>query len=188
MKQAIITAAVLFSIPTLALAGPVAGIGYSDIGLSGHAGRPGVQFNAGDMYPHDVIASGSASFARGYFSMNADIGKLIQANGVAFEPYVSLGFLNLNYTQPQQQSIQDLYGLAGVNLSIPISNKVEVGIGGGLGHTLTTFGGNSGSVYTGDVIFGGKIAPHVTASLDVSYTHTPGASMTSYGAGLAYHF
>lgn len=214
MQKQIIVAVIASFIPAVALAGPVVGLGYSDVGLTGHAGRPGIQFNAGNVYHNKVIASGAATFARGYYGFNADLGKLIPAGGVSFEPYLSLGFLSLNYNQQvaggivtthpspylteftqsyytQQQSIQDFYGLAGVNLSIPISNKVGVGIGGGFGHTLSSYGGSGnggGSVYTGDIIFGGKIAKHITASLDVSYTHVPGASLTSYGAGLAYHF
>ena len=220
MKKQIITAAILFTIiPAVSMAGPLVGIGYADIGLSGHSGRPGIGVFAGNKYHNDVIANGKATFASGFYSMNVSIGKLIKAGGVGFEPYASLGFLNLNYQQQETgyhtttttsgggfgyppvtysyttpysytspQSIQDFYGLAGANLVIPISNKVGVGIGGGFGHTLSTFGGSGGSVYKGNIAAAFKVARHITASLDVSYTHVPGASLTCYGAGLAYHF
>ena len=216
MKKLISAAAVLSIIPAVALAGPVVGLGYSDIGLSGHSGRPGIQIFGGNLYPNRVVASGQATFARGYYSFNAELGKLIPAGGVSFEPYASLGFINLNYNEqkvgyktvtqnagygfaytqttpysyPQPASIQDFYGLAGADLNIPVDSKVTLGIGGGYGHTLTTFGGsgNGGAVYTGDAMAAFQIAPHIVAGLNVSYLHVPGASLTNYGASLAYHF
>lgn len=213
-KQIIITAVLSTIIPAVALAGPVVGLGYTDIGLSGHAGRPGIQIFGGNLYPDHVIASGQATFARGYYGFNAELGKLIPAGGVSFEPYASLGFINLNYNEQkvgyktvtqnagygysytyqspysftQPSTIQDFYGLAGADLNIPVDSKVTLGIGGGFGHTLTTFGGNGGGVYTGDVMAAFQVAPHLLAGLDVSYMHVPGASMTDYGASLAYHF
>lgn len=180
-----IIAVVLAAFPAVALAGPIVGLGYSDIGLSGHSGRPGVTLTAGNLYRNNAVASGSATFARGYYQMDASLGKIIQTRGtVSFEPYLSAGFLNLNSTQ----STQDLYGLAGANMDIPMGSKVAMQFGAAVGHTLSTFGGDSGAVYKGQAKLGIQVAPHVTANLNVSYLHAPGASLTSYGAGLAYHF
>jgi hypothetical protein len=104
---------------------------------------------------------------------------------------LSANFLNLNYntgTAPAS-SIQDFYGLAGVNMNIPLSRRVIFGLGGGYGHTISTYGGgNGGAVYTGDAIASFQIAPRVTTDLQVSYQHVPGASMTDYSAGINYHF
>lgn len=191
MKTKIIIAiAVLAAFPAAAMAGPVVGLGYTNIGLSGHAGRPGIQIDAGNLYHrNDVFAAGSATFARGYFGMDAAIGKIIQTHGtVSLEPYASLGFLNLNYNHGNANSVQDFYGLAGANLNIPMGSKIGLQFGAAVGHTITTFGGNSGAVYKGQAKLGIQVAPHVTANLNVSYLHAPGASLTSYGAGLAYHF
>ncbi len=214
MKKQIIAVAVLAAFPCVAMAGPVVGLGYSDIGLSGHAGRPGVTLTAGNLYHRDVVASGSATFARGYYQMDASLGKIIQTHGsVSFEPYLSAGFLNLNYNQQktgyntitqssfgysysyqtpysytQGASIQDLYGLAGANMDIPLGSRVGLEIGGGFGHTLMAQNGNGGAVYKGTARAGFKIAGHVTANINVSYLHLPGASLMNYGAGLAYHF
>lgn len=196
MKKAMIVSAMLalMAIPVLAEAGPSVGISYTDMGLSGHAGRPGVSLNAGNVYANDVVADGSASIARGYYQMDMSLGKLIPADGLSFEPYLSANFLNLNYNQaeggtPQANSIQDFYGLAGVDMNIPLSRKVTFGLGGGYGHTLSTYGGgNGGQVYTGDAIAAFQIAPHVTTDLQVEYQHVPGASMTDYSAGINYHF
>ena len=214
-KQIIIAAAVLAALPAVAFAGPSVGLGYSDVGLSGHSGRPGIQIGAGNLYSNNVVASGSATFARGFYGVSANLGKLIPAGGVSFEPYVSMGFLNLNFNQQemggitsttttspggfqftqftqqyynQQQSIQDFYGLAGVNLNIPIGSKVALLFGGGYGHTLDTFSGANGAVYRGKAEIGMQIAKHVTTNINVSYLHVPGASLTDYGAGVAYHF
>lgn len=182
MKKQIIAVAVLAAFPCVAMAGPIIGLGYSNIGLSGHAGRPGVQISAGNLYRNNVVASGGATFARGYYQMDASIGKIVPTNGtVSFEPYASLGFRNTN-------SIQDLYGLAGANMDIPMGSKVGLQFGAAVGHTITTFGGNSGGVYKGQAKLGFEIAKHVTANIHVSYLHLPGASMTDSGAGLAYHF
>lgn len=215
MKTKIIIAvAVLAAFPIAALAAPIIGLGYSDIGLSGHAGRPGIQISAGNLYPHNVVASGSATFARGYYQMDAAIGKIVQTRGsVSFEPYLSAGFLNLNYNQQetgyttttsssfgfsytqstpysytQSASVQDFYGLAGANLNIPLGSKVGLEFGGGFGHTLMAQNGNGGAVYKGEAKAGFKIARHVTANINVAYLHLPGASLMNYGAGLAYHF
>lgn len=214
MKKQIILA-VLAAFPCVAMAGPVIGLGYSNIGLTGHAGRPGVQISAGNLYPHNVVASGSATFAHGYYGFNADLGKIIPTNGtVSFEPYASLGFLNLNYNQQetgytttttsssfgfsytqstpysytQGASVQDFYALAGANLNIPLGSRAGLQFGGGFGHTLMVLNGNGGAVYKGTARAGFELARHVTANINVSYLHLPGASLTLYGAGLAYHF
>ena len=187
MKNVMIVSALLalMAAPALAVAGPSVGIDYTDVGLSGHAGRPGVSLNAGNVYANGVVADGSASIARGYYQMDMSIGKLIPADGLSFEPYLSANFLNLNY----QQSIQDFYGLAGVNMNIPLSRKVIFGLGGAYGHTLSTYGnGNGGAVYTGDAIVSFQIAPRVTTDMQVEYQHVPGAAMTDYSAGINYHF
>lgn len=215
MKTKIVILAVLAAFPAVALAGPIIGLGYNNIGLSGHAGRPGIQISAGNLYHHNnVVASGSATFARGYYQMAASIGKIVQTHGtVSFEPYLSAGFLNLNYNQQktgyttttsnlggfsytqstpysytQGASIQDLYGLAGANLDIPLGSQVALQFGGGFGHTLMVQNGAGGAVYKGEARAGFKISTHITANINVAYLHLPGASMTDYGAGLAYHF
>lgn len=216
MKKTMIVSAVLAltAAPALAFAGPSVGISYTDMGLSGHAGRPGISLNAGNIDAGGVVTDGSVSIARSYYNVNASIGKLIPADGLSFEPYLAAGFLNLNYNQQeigytsqtisdfggsytyqtpysysQRQSIQDFYGLAGVNLSVPLSREVAFGLGGGYGHTLGTYGdGSGGAVYTGDAIASFQIAPRVTTDLQISYLHVPGASMTNYGAGINYHF
>jgi len=216
MKKVMIVSAVLalMAAPALAVAGPSVGIDYTDMGLSGHAGRPGVSLNIGNVYRDNVVADGSASIARGFYQMDMSIGKLIPADGLSFEPYVSANFLNLNYNQQetgytsqttssygysftslvpysytQAQSVQDFYGLAGVNMNIPLSSKVIFGLGGGYGHTISTYGGgNGGQVYTGDAIVSFQIAPRVTTDLQVEYQHVPGAAMTDYSAGINYHF
>ncbi len=216
MKKVMIVSALLtlMAAPALAVAGPSVGIDYTDMGLSGHAGRPGVSLNAGNIYANGVVADGSASIARGFYQMDMSIGKLIPTDGLSFEPYVSANFLNLNYNQQetgytsqtsssfgssfttqvpysytQSNSIQDFYGLAGVNMDIPLSRKVIFGLGGAYGHTISTFGGgNGGAVYTGDAIVSFQIAPRVTTDLQVEYQHVPGAAMTDYSAGINYHF
>lgn len=217
MKKTMIISAVLalMAVPVLAEAGPSAGIDYTDVGLSGHAGRPGASLNLGNVYRDNVVADGSASIARGYYQMDMSIGKLIPADGLSFEPYVSADFMNLNYNQAetgytsqtfssgfgssfttqvpysytQANTIQDFYGLAGVNMSLPLSRKVTFGLGGGYGHTLGVYGdGSGGAVYTGDALASFQIAPRVTTDLQVQYQHVPGASMTDYSVGLNYHF
>lgn len=214
MKKHIITVAVMASlIPVAALAGPSLGIGYSNVGLSGHAGRPGVTLSAGNIYSNNVVATGGATFASNYYGLHADLGKLIPAGSVSFEPYASIGFLNLNYNQPETgyttqttsiygysfsyqspysytspQSIQDFYGMAGANMNVPIGQKVMLQFGGGYGHTISTFGGAGGAVYKGKAEIGFEIAPRVTADIDVRYLHVPGANLTTEGAGISYHF
>ncbi|OCB03413.1 hypothetical protein BBC27_08075 [Acidithiobacillus ferrivorans] len=187
-KQIIAVAAVLSIIPAVAFAGPSLGIGYSNVGLSGgHAGRPGVTISAGNLYGNNVVASGSATLANGYYGFHADLGKLVPAGGaVSFEPYVSMGFTNINYAQAP--SMTDFYGLAGANLNIPIGSKVAFLLGGGYGHTIDTFSGANGAVYKGKAEVGFEIAPHVTANINVRYLHVPGQSVTTEGAGLAYSF
>jgi hypothetical protein len=212
-RKALVAMAIIGTFPAVAMAGPSVGLGYSDIGITGHAGRPGVTLTAGNLYRNNVVASGSATVARGYYGMNAALGKMLPAGGVSFEPYIGLGFLNLNYNQSetgyttttssnygysftqttpysynQPASITDFYGLAGVNLNIPIGQQVALQFGGGYGHTLMTFGGSGGAVYKGSAKAAFEIAPHVTANVNVAYLHVPGASMTSEGAGLSYHF
>ena len=189
MKKAMIVSALLalMAAPALAVAGPSIGIDYTDMGLSGHAGRPGVSLNAGNVYANGVVADGSASIARGYDQMDMSIGKFIPADGLSFEPYLSANFLNLGYTQ--SNSLQDFYGLAGANMDIPLSRRVIFGLGGAYGHTISTYGGgNGGQVYTGDAIVSFQIAPRVTTDMQVEYQHVPGASMTDYSAGINYHF
>ena len=215
MKKQIIAVAVIASfIPAVAFAGPSVGIAYSNVGLSGHAGRPGVTLTAGNLYSNNVVASGSASFARGFYSMNASLGKLIPTGGsVSFEPYVGMDFLSLNYNQQkvgyntvtqssygysytyqspysytQGASIQDFYALAGADMNIPLGSKVVLQFGGGYGHTLMVLNGNGGAVYQGKAEAAFEVAPRITANINVRYVHVPGASMTTEGAGLSYHF
>ena len=188
-RKAIFASVAIFGIPVLADAGPSVGLGYSDIGLTGHAGRPGVTLTADNLYKNDVVASGSATFARGFYGVDASLGKTIQTGGtVSFEPYLSTGFLNLNYTPGQ--SVQDFYGLAGANMNIPLGKKIALEFGGGYGHTLMTFGGAGGAVYKGKAEIVMEAAKHVTTSINVSYIHIPGAGqqVMTYGAGLSYHF
>ena len=213
-KKALVAMAICATFPVAAMAGPSVGLGYSDVGLTGHAGRPGVTLTAGNLYSNNVIASGSASFARGYYSMNASIGKLIPAGGVSFVPYLGMDFISMNYNQQetgyttsqvnagygfsytqttpysctQGQSIQDFYALAGADMNVPIGSKVMLQVGGGYGHTIETFGGSGGAVYQGKAEIGFEVAPRVTANLNVRYLHIPGQSMTDEGAGLSYHF
>ena len=187
--KALIASAIIATFPAVALAGPSVGIGYSDIGLSGHSGRPGVTVTAGNLYSNNVVASGSAALASNYCGFHSDLGKLVPTDGtVSFEPYVSLGLVNMNYNQQFQPGITDFYGLAGVNLNVPIGSKVALQFGGGYGHTIDTFSGASGAVYKGKAEVGFEIAPHVTANLNVRYLHVPGQSVTTEGAGLAYQF
>lgn len=186
-RTAAFVAVAVFGIPVIAVAGPSVGLGYSDIGLTGHAGRPGVTLTADNLYKNDVVASGSATFARGFYGVDASLGKTIPTGGtVSFEPYLSTGFLNLNYTPGQ--SVQDFYTLAGVNMNIPLGKKIALEFGGGYGHTISTFGGNGGAVYKGKAEIGMRVAKRVTASINASYIHIPGRSITTYGAGLSYHF
>ncbi|MBU2856945.1 hypothetical protein HF289_08680 [Acidithiobacillus ferrooxidans] len=187
--KSIFAVAVLLTFPAVAMAGrPSLGIGYSNVGLTGHSGRPGVTITAGNLYSNSVVASGSATAARGFYSMNASIGKLVPAGAVSFVPYVGMDFLNVNYSQPQLPSATDFYGLAGVDMNVPIGTSVMLQIGGGYGHTLMTYGGNGGSVYQGKAEIGFEVAPNVTANINVRYVHIPGQSMTDEGAGLSYHF
>ena len=216
MKKTMIVSTVLamLAVPVLAEAGPSAGIDYTDVGLTGHSGRPGVSLNLGNVYRGGVIIDGSVTIARGFYQMGVSVGKLIPADGLSFEPYLSADFLNLNYNQTEvgytsstvssygysytqntpysyteSRSIQDFYGLAGVNMNIPLSRKVTFGLGGGYGHTLSTYGaGSGGAVYAGEAIVTFQIAPRVTTDLQVHYQHVPGASMTDYSAGINYHF
>lgn len=192
MKKQIIIAAVLSIVPAVAFAGPSIGIGYSNVGLSGHAGRPGVTLGVGNLYSNDVVATGSATYANNFYGIHADLGKLIPTGiiGTSFTPYASIGALNINYNNNQQfmPSITDVYGLAGADLNVPIGSRVAFELGGGYGHTMDTFGGVNGAVYKGKAEIGFEVAPRVTANLHVSYLHVPGQSMTTEGAGLAYHF
>ena len=213
-RKALVASAIIATFPAVALAGPSVGLGYSDIGLSGHSGRPGVTVTAGNLYSNNVVASGSASFARGFYSMNASIGKLIPAGGVSFVPYLGMDFISMNYNQQetgyttsqvnagygfsytqttpysctQGQSIQDFYALAGADMNVPIGSRVMLQFGGGYGHTFMVMNGSGGAVYQGKAEVGFEVAPRVTANLNVRYLHVPGASLTNYGAGLSYHF
>ena len=188
-RKAIVASVVsvaIFGIPVLAVAGPSVGIGYSDVGLIGHSGRPGVTLSVGSLSKSNVAAWGSATYARGYYNVNASLGKRIPAGGVSFTPYVSMGYLNLGSSEPV--SLSDSYGLAGVNLNIPVGQRVALQFGGGYGHTISTFGGTGGAVYKGKAEIGMEVARHVTATINVSYMHIPGQQIMTYGAGLAYHF
>lgn len=187
-RKALVAMAICATFPAIAFAGPSVGLGYSNVGLTGHSGRPGVTVTAGNLYSSNVIASGSATAARGFYSTNASIGKLIQAGGVSFVPYIGMDFLNINYSQPQLPSSTDFYGLAGVDMNAPIGQKVMLQIGGGYGHTIETLGGTGGAIYQGKAEIGFAIAPRVTANINVRYLHIPGQSMTDEGAGLSYHF
>lgn len=213
-RKAMVAMAICATFPVAAMAGPSVGLGYSDIGLTGHSGRPGVTVTAGNLYRNNVVAYGSATFARGYYGMNADLGKMVHTGGtVLFEPYISLGFLNLGYNQQEvgyttatqssygysftqttpysytkPASITDFYGLAGVAMNIPLGKKVVLEFGGGYGHTLTTLGGSGGGVYKGSALAAFGLAKHVSCNINVSYLHVPGSSMTTYGAGVSYHF
>jgi hypothetical protein len=200
-------------IPASALASPYVGLGYTDIGLQGHSGRPGISLVASNLYPKDVLLYGQATYARSYYGMHADLGKLIPADGLVFEPYLSAGFLNLNYqaqetgfntvtqstygypttyqtpySYAQAASVQDLYGLAGVNVNVPISHRVVFQVGGGYGHTLDALSGSGGAAYKGKAEIAFALTGKVTADLHASYMHVPAASMADYGCGLSYHF
>ena len=214
MKKITVVAVVLLVLPTVAMAAPSVGIGYTGVGLSGHNTRPGITLTAGNRYSNDVVASGSATFARSYYQMQTRVAKLIPAGGVSFEPYLSVGFINMNYHQQEtgyttqtvnsgygfaytqttphsylkNQSIQDFFGLAGVNLNVPIGSNVALQFGGGYGHTFSVFNGAGGSVYTGEATVALQIAQNVIADLQVNYLHMPGNNLTSYGAGISYLF
>ena len=49
-RRALIAMAITATFPAVALAGPSVGIGYSNIGMTGHSGRPGVSLSAGNLY------------------------------------------------------------------------------------------------------------------------------------------
>jgi hypothetical protein len=208
--KASVVASVIF--PAVAMAGPIVGLGYSDVGLSGHA-RAGVTLSASNLYSKDILASGAATFARGYYAVHAGIGQLIPAGGVVFEPYLSTGFMNLNYQQSMMgintvsgssygysysyqvpyfykraASIQDFYGLAGVNMNIPLGQRVVLQFGGGYGHTLMSMSGASGAVYKGKAEIGFALTKRVSTNLHVNYLHVPGAILTNYGFGISYRF
>ena len=214
-KQIIITAVIATLAPAAAFAGPSVGLAYTNVGLSGHSGRPGITISASNLYSNNVDASGSATFARGFYQVQAKLGKRIAASAVIVEPYVSAGFINMNYSQqekggvtsttttgpggfqliqftqqyyPQPQTIQDFYALAGADMYVPIGQKVSVELGGAYGHTLMTFGGSNGAVYSGKAALNVGLAKHVSSSLQVTYLHVPGQSVTEYGAGISYHF
>lgn len=214
MKKITVVAVVILALPTVAMAAPSVGIGYTNVGLSGHNTRPGITLTAGNRYSNNVVASGSSTFARSYYQMQADVGKIIPAGGVSFVPYLSVGFINMNYNQQEtgyttqtnnsgygfaytqttphsylkSRSIQDFFGLAGVNLNVPIGSNVALQFGGGYGHTFSVFNGAGGSVYTGEAKAAFQIAHNVIADLHVNYLHVPGNSLTSYGAGISYLF
>ena len=189
MKKIIAVTAVIATLaPAIAFAGPSLGLAYSDVGLSGHSGRPGISIGASSLYSNNVDASGSATFARGFYQVHAKIGKRIPASGVIVEPYVSMGFINANYSQRFQPSVSDFYGLAGADMYVPIGKRVSVELGGGYGHTLMAFGGSSGAVYRGKAALNFGIAKRVFGDLQATYLHVPGQSVTEYGAGISYHF
>ncbi|OCB02520.1 hypothetical protein BBC27_12830 [Acidithiobacillus ferrivorans] len=90
MKKQIAVAAVLLTFPALAFAGPSLGIAYSNVGLTGHAGRPGISVGASNLYRNNVYAVGSATCANGFYQVQAKLGKRIGAGGVVFNPFVSM--------------------------------------------------------------------------------------------------
>ena len=187
-KQIVITIAAVLSIaPAVAFAGPSVGLGYTNIGLTGHSGRPGVTLSAGNMYKHNVVAAGNATIASNFDSFNAQIGKELPVTGtVSVEPYLAAGFTNINYAKAP--SLTDVYALAGANVNMPVTRSVSFGFGGSYGHTIGSYGSAGGQVYTGDAIAAFKIAPRVSSDLSVSYMHIPGQAGMQYSAGLAYHF
>jgi hypothetical protein len=186
-KKALVAMAIFATFPAVAMAGPSVGIGYTNIGLSGHGGRPGVTLSAGNMYKHGIVAAGNATIASNFGSFNTQIGKELPVTStVSVEPYLSAGFTNINYAQAP--SLTDFYGLAGANVNMPVTRNVSFGLGGSYGHTIGSYGSAGGQVYTGDAIAAFKIAPHVSSDLSVSYMHIPGQGGMQYSAGLAYHF
>lgn len=194
MKKVMVFSAVLslLAAPALAFAGPSVGISYTDMNLAGHSGRPGVGLNAGDVLNNKVVIDGSASVARSYYNIDASIGKFIPIFGgeASVAPYFAAGFLHLKYnTETGYTRLQDVYGLVGANLDIPLSRRVAFGMGGGYGHTFGTYeNGIGGAVYTGDAILSFQIAPHVSTDVAFQYLHVPGAAMQDYNVGLNYHF
>lgn len=193
IKSAILLATML-AVPTVALAAPTLSLGYDNVGISGHSSRPGVSLLVANIYSNNVVAMGGVSVANNYYNVHADIGDIIPAdsNSLYFDPYVSAGFINMNYSAPSYslaKSTQDFYGLAGANVAVPVSNRVLLQVGGGFGHTITTFGGGGGTVYKGLVGASFYISSRVEADLDVTYMHLPNSpSLTNYGAGITYMF
>ncbi|MBN6739860.1 hypothetical protein JKG47_04800 [Acidithiobacillus sp. MC6.1] len=202
--------------PVVALAAtPVIGLGYSDVGLSGHAGRPGITLSAGQVSRNNVDASGSVTFARSFYHVNADIGKIVPlSSSFALVPHLGAGFISLNsqqsmtwystttqnlgygatytYASPYQytvpSSIQDFYVQAGANLEYRITPRLRLAIGGGFGHTVMVLNGNGGQVYDGHATLNIGLARRWTGDATVGYLHLPGAAITQYGAGVSYHF
>ncbi len=197
------------------LTSPALGLGYTSIGLSGHATRPGVKLFASQRFANDVRLSGSATFARGFCDMDANVGQFIPlSRDIALEPLLDAGFLSMNYNQQEvgynvstvnagygftyQQtmpysytvpaSIQDVYAMAGANLEYRITRRVRFSVGGGFGHTLTVLNGAGGQVYRGRADLTAGLSRHWSSDIDVSYLHLPGVSITRYGAGVSYHF
>lgn len=213
MKKAIFVAAALSISPVIAMAHtqPFLGIGYSSTALSGHSSRPGATLFAGQRFGDNVQVRGSATLARSFYSFNGSVGKDIDiSRAVTFEPYLGAGLVSMNYNQQetghrsytqglftafnvpysytQPASIQDSYILAGANIGWFVSPRVQLALGGGYGHTLTTLNGNGGAVYKGEAQATFGISKRWAADLQVAYLHIPGASLTSYSAGVAYHF
>lgn len=194
-QKALLAGAILFAashaLPAVAHTQPFLGLGYSSIAMPGHSSRPGVTLFAWQRFHDNVQVNGSATLARSFYGFNASVGKDIAASSdVTFEPYLGAGLVSMNYNnQPVQASIQDSYALAGANVGWMVSPRIQLALGGGYGRTLTTLNGNGGSVvYKGEAEAAFGLSRHWAGDLKVSYLHLPGASLTSYGAGLSYHF
>ncbi len=214
MKKAIFVAvAALSTFPAVAMAHtqPFIGIGYASTNLSGHSSRPGATLFGGQRFGDNIQVRGSATLARSFYSFDGSVGKDIAASSaVTFEPYVGAGLVSMNYNQQETgyrsytqglftafdvpytytvpASIQDSYAMAGANVGWMVSPRVQLAFGGGYGHTLTVLNGNGGAVYKGEAQATFGISKRWATDLQVSYLHLPGASLTSYGAGVAYHF
>ena len=222
MKKVLIPviAAMTLSVSGLALAGtpvtsPALGLGYTSIGLSGHTAHPGLKLFASQHFANDVRVSGSATFARGFYGMDANVGQFIPlSRRIALEPLLDAGFLSMNYNRQEvgynvstvnagygftyQQttpysytvpaSIQDFYAMAGANLEYRITRRVRFSVGGGFGHTLMVLNGAGGQVYRGLAGLTAKLSQRWSSDIDVSYLHLPGAAITGYGAGVSCHF
>ena len=189
MKKIIISVAVLSAIiPVAAFANTSVGVGYSNVHIAGHGTLPAANIFAGDLYSNNVVAWAGATLANGYDSVHMSVGKRVQAGYVVVEPFVTVGFMHANYA-PTAPIIDDTYGLAGADMYVPITPRVDVEVGGGYGHTIATAGGIGGPVYRGNATLNFGLAKHVVCGLDVTYTHLPAMpNIVSYGAGISYHF
>ena len=100
MKMKIIVASILALAPAVALAGPSLGIGYTDVGIPGHAGRPGINIESGQEFRDGVVAWGGATLARSFYAVSAHVGKAVpMGRGLSLVPYAGAGFVSLNEVQ-----------------------------------------------------------------------------------------